>query len=59
MVSLVPFPTATNISTEGLQYPLIKEDLSFGERIGTRNKATNNEIKITFESGELFIFINH
>jgi len=59
MVSLVPFPKAINIITEGLKYPLKKEDLSFGERIGTRNKATNNEIKITFESGELFIFINH
>ncbi|QVY67578.1 thiamine diphosphokinase [Polaribacter sp. Q13] len=59
IVSLVPFPKAINITTEGLQYPLKKEDLSFGERIGTRNKATNNQIKINFESGELFIFINH
>lgn len=59
IVSLVPFPKASNISTKGLQYPLINEDLQFGERIGTRNKANENNIKITFESGELFIFINH
>ncbi|WP_343330749.1 thiamine diphosphokinase [Polaribacter staleyi] len=58
-ISLVPFPKAKNISTLGLQYPLDKEDLTFGERIGTRNKAITNNIKITFESGELFIFINH
>lgn len=59
IVSLVPFPKATNIITEGLQYPLKKEDLTFGEKIGTRNKAIKDEVKITFESGELFIFINH
>lgn len=59
VISLVPFPRATNILTEGLQYVLNKENLSFGARIGTRNKATKNQIKITFESGNLFIFINH
>ena len=58
-VSLVPFPKAKKITTEGLQYPLQNEDLTFGKRIGTRNKAITNNIKITFESGELFIFINH
>ena len=58
-VSLVPFPKAKKITTEGLQYPLQNEDLTFGKRIGTRNKAITNDIKITFESGELFIFINH
>jgi thiamine pyrophosphokinase len=59
IVSLIPFPKATNITTEGLQYSLKNEDLIFGERIGTRNKAIKNNVKITFKSGELFIFINH
>jgi thiamine pyrophosphokinase len=59
IVSLIPFPKATNIVTEGLEYQLHKEDLVFGERIGTRNKAIQDTITITFESGELFIFINH
>lgn len=58
-ISLVPLPIATNITTEGLQYPLKKENLTFGEKIGTRNKAIENTIKITFETGELFIFINN
>jgi len=57
-VSLVPFPKATSIVTKGLQYPLNKEVLSFGGRIGTRNKAIENEVTITFETGCLFIFIN-
>jgi thiamine pyrophosphokinase len=50
---------ADNSTTEGLQYSLKNEDLIFGERIGTRNKAIKNNVKITFKSGELFIFINH
>ena len=58
-ISLIPFPKATNITTEGLQYQLNNEDLIFGERIGTRNKAIKNDIQITFKNGELFIFINH
>ena len=59
IISLVPFPKATKISTTGLLYPLNNENLVFGERIGTRNKAIANLINITFESGELFIFINN
>ncbi|MGL1889047.1 MAG: thiamine diphosphokinase [Reichenbachiella sp.] len=57
IVSLFPFPTATGITTKGLQYPLNHENLSFGTRIGTRNVAIENEVSITFESGDLFIFI--
>lgn len=59
IISLIPFPKALKITTKGLQYPLNEEDLIFGERIGTRNKAIENEVEITFESGNLFIFINH
>lgn len=58
-VSLVPFPLATEVTTKGLQYPLNSEDLVFGKRIGTRNKAIENQIDIHFKSGALFIFINH
>ena len=58
-ISLVPFPEATNIITKGLQYPLQDEKLTFGQRIGTRNKAIKNKVEISFKTGELFIFINH
>lgn len=57
IVSLVPFPEAKNITTKGLQYALTNESLKFGERIGTRNIATENKVQIDFTSGELFIFI--
>ncbi len=59
IISLVPFPEATSIITKGLQYSLNKETLSFGTRIGTRNMAIEDEITITFETGNLFVFINH
>ncbi len=59
IVSLIPFPKATNIITEGLEYSLHNEDLIFGERIGTRNKAIEHQAMITFKSGALFIFIKH
>ncbi|KGL61905.1 thiamine diphosphokinase [Polaribacter sp. Hel1_85] len=59
IISLVPFPEVKNISTRGLQYSLNDENLTFGERIGTRNKAVKNKIEISFKTGELFIFINH
>ena len=58
-VSLVPFPEAKNIITTGLQYALNKETLSFGNRIGTRNKAIEDTVIISFEIGDLFIFVNN
>ena len=57
-VSLIPLPEATGIVTLGLQYALNNETLAFGDRIGTRNKAVENNISITFKTGNLFLFIN-
>lgn len=58
-ISLIPFPKVKNITSKGLQYALHNESLTFGKRIGTRNKAIENNVKISFETGELFVFINH
>ncbi len=57
-ISLIPFPNALQISTSGLEFPLQKEDLNFGKRIGTRNFALESEIEIHFTEGDLLIFIN-
>ena len=59
IISLIPFPKAKKISTKGFAYPLKNEDLSLQKRIGTRNKSIENQVKITFKSGNLFIFIDH
>lgn len=40
-------------------YPLNNETLSFGERIGTRNKAIEESVFIAFDSGELLVYISH
>lgn len=58
-ISLIPLPIANGIVTEGLLYPLQNETLTFGERIGTRNKATKNEIQISFKEGDLLIYISN
>jgi thiamine pyrophosphokinase len=38
---------------------LQNETLTFGTKIGTRNKATKKEVDISFETGELLIFTQH
>jgi thiamine pyrophosphokinase len=58
-ISLIPVPVANGIITKGLQYPLNNETLRFGERIGTRNKACENDIQISVEDGDLLIYISH
>ena len=58
-ISLIPFPTALGITTSGLEFPLQREDLSFGLRIGTRNRAILNTVRIDFKKGNLLIYISH
>jgi len=58
-ISLIPLPIASGILTEGLLYPIKNETLTFGERIGTRNKASKNEVQISIEKGDLLIYISH
>jgi len=58
-ISLIPFPTAKGITTKGLLYPLNDGTLTFGKQIGTRNKAQENDIEISFTSGELLIYISN
>ena len=57
MISLMPFPIAKNIETKGLKWPLYKEDLILGERIGTRNIAENKDVTIKYNQGDLLIFV--
>ena len=59
IVSLIPFPSATEITTSGLEFPLQGENLSFGNRIGTRNRAISDNITIEFKEGNLLIYISN
>ncbi len=58
-ISLIPLPVASGVITEGLLYPLTNETLTFGKRIGTRNKASENNVQISLEKGDLLIYISH
>ncbi|WP_300669336.1 thiamine diphosphokinase [Soonwooa sp.] len=59
MISLFPFPKAESITTKGLKWPLYKENLKMGERIGTRNLAENDSVSIEYKKGNLLIFVGH
>lgn len=59
IISLVPFPRAEQVYTQGLKYALQGETLVFGEFIGTRNQAVEQELVIEFEQGEILIFLHH
>lgn len=58
-VSLIPIKKVKKITTYGLMYSLRKQDLEFGKRIGIRNQATEEEIKINFKKGKLLLFIGN
>lgn len=57
IISLYPFPVAKKITTQGLLYGLNKEDLDLSNRIGIRNRATEDNITITYEEGVLLVFV--
>ncbi|WP_288373949.1 thiamine diphosphokinase [Chryseobacterium culicis] len=57
MISLYPFPSANNITTKGLNWPLTNENLSITSRIGTRNFAVEDEISVEYESGAVLLFV--
>ena len=57
-ISLFPFPYTYQVSTTGLKYPLKDANLSMiDNKIGTRNQAIKNTVKITFAEGYLLLFI--
>ncbi len=59
MISLYPFPSTENLTAKGLEWSLNKENLNLQTRIGTRNRANENQVEINFETGELIIFLHH
>lgn len=57
-ISLMPFPKATQVFSKGLYWPLNFLDLEIGKRLGTRNVASEENVEISFEEGNLLIFIS-
>lgn len=58
-ISLFPFPLAESVSTKGLNWSLNKENLAITGKIGTRNFASEDQVTIDFEKGELVVFVAH
>ncbi|MBS1492511.1 MAG: thiamine diphosphokinase [Bacteroidetes bacterium] len=58
-VSLVPMPSATEIKTKGLEFPLNNETLEFGKREGALNKSNSDKVSISFKEGDMLIFRKH
>ena len=58
IISLIPFHKATNVFSKGLKFPLVKMDLEMGKQIGTRNLAIEDNVEISYTTGELLVFIS-
>lgn len=57
-ISLFPLSGRVDgITTHGLKYPLRNESLENGVRDGSSNQTIKNNIDITFERGDLLLFI--
>lgn len=59
IVSFLGLPYATDVTTEGLKYPLKNETLYFGIREGTLNESVSDGVKIKFKKGDLLLFKRH
>ena len=57
MISIIPFPYAEGIRSFGLKYELNNDSLDIEERIGTRNLAEKDYVELTFEKGNIIIFL--
>jgi len=58
-ISLFPFPLTKQVTSEGLEYPLVGTDLSIAQnKVGTRNLALEETVSIRFLEGELLLFVN-
>ena len=55
-ISLLPFPWAAGVTTDGLDYPLHDATMSPGSTLGVSNVATANRIKVSVSSGQLLVF---
>lgn len=59
IISLVPFHKAKKVNSKGLKFPLKDLDLRLGKRMGTRNYASEDIVEISYESGELIVFLSN
>lgn len=57
-LSLFPLSDVVkSITTTGVEYPLVNEDLSIASRLGTLNRINASRATISYESGQLLILM--
>ena len=59
MISIVPLFELSHLSLQGFAFNLDKQTLRFGEQVGTRNHAVNQEVFIDYEKGNGMLFVSH
>ena len=57
MISIIPYQSIT-LSTKNLEWELKSEELVFGIREGSRNRAISDKIEIDIISGGCLLFID-
>jgi len=57
VVSLIPVPFAKQVTTEGLQYALLKQDMTSGTR-GISNVLRGSRGKVRLEGGLLLVYVD-
>lgn len=59
IISLIPLSKVTGLTITGFEYPLHNQTLSLGSFTSLRNKAINETVKISFNAGDLLIFVQN
>lgn len=57
LISLYPFPKAENVTATGLNWEIKNTTLEMQHGLWTRNFAKDDKVSITYESGDLLLFI--
>jgi len=59
VISLIPIPSASGITTSGLKYPLKNGKLAFGVKEGALNESIGNKVSISLKKGSLLMIKEH
>lgn len=59
IVSFLGMPFAAGVTTKGLEFSLNEEELEFGVREGTLNRAKGGNVSVKFDDGDLLLFKKH
>ena len=59
ILSLITLGAVTGITTTGVEWPLTHETLAPGVRDGTLNRITSETVTVSYQSGDLLLFVGN